>query len=77
MKTLKHPQNPFLIPLAIVGLLFFLLGFSLGINGLLIPFLKKAFSLSNTGAYLVLTATYSAFVIFSYPSGVLHKSSHK
>ena len=71
MKTPKQHQNPFLIPLAIVGLLFFLLGFSLGINGLLIPFLKKAFSLSNAGAYLVLTATYSAFVIFSYPSGIL------
>jgi len=71
MKTLKHNQNPYLLPLAIVGLLFFLLGFSLGINGLLIPFLKKAFSLSSTEAYLVLTATYSSFVIFGYPAGVL------
>ena len=71
MKTLKHQQNPFLIPLVIVGLLFFLLGFSLGINGLLIPFLKKAFSLSSAESYLVLTATYSAFVVFGLPSGLL------
>ena len=71
MKTLKNNQNPYLVPLAIVGLLFFLLGFSLGINGLLIPFLKKAFSLSNAQAYLVLTATYSSFVIFGYPAGAL------
>ena len=71
LKTLKHHQSPFLIPLAIVGLLFFLLGFSLGINGLLIPFLKKAFSLSHAGSYLVLTATYSAFVVFGYPAGKL------
>ena len=71
MKTLKHNQNPFFIPLVIIGLLFFLLGFSLGINGLLIPFLKKAFSLTNVEAYLVLTATYLSFVIFSYPFGVL------
>ena len=71
MRTLKHQPNPYLIPLAIVGLLFFLLGFSLGMNGLLIPFLKKAFSLSHTESYLVLTATYSAFVIFSYPAGAL------
>ena len=70
-QTSKNDRNPFLIPLAVVGLLFFLLGFSLGINGLLIPFLKKAFSLSNTEAYLVLTATYSSFVIFSYPFGLL------
>ncbi len=63
--------NPFLIPLIIVGVLFFLLGFSLGINGLLIPFLKKAFSLSSAESYLVLTATFSAFVVFGYPSGLL------
>ena len=63
--------SPFLIPLVIVGILFFLLGFSLGINGLLIPFLKKAFSLNNTESYLVLTATFSAFVVFGYPSGLL------
>ena len=71
MKNLKNHQYPYLVPLAIVGLLFFLLGFSLGINGLLIPFLKKAFSLSNAEAYLVLTATYSSFVIFGYPAGAL------
>jgi fucose permease len=69
--TLKHNRNTFLIPLIIVGTLFFLLGFSLGINGLLIPYLKKAFSLSHAESYLVLTATFSAFVIFGYPSGVL------
>jgi len=69
-KQTQNP-NPFLIPLIIVGVLFFLLGFSLGINGLLIPFLKKAFSLSSAESYLVLTATFSAFVVFGYPSGLL------
>ena len=67
--AVKHKS--FFIPLVIVGVLFFLLGFSLGINGLLIPFLKKAFSLSHAESYLVLTATFSAFVIFGYPAGVL------
>jgi len=71
MMNLKNNRSPFLIPLAIVGILFFLLGFFLGINGLLIPFLKKAFSLSHAESYLVLTATFSAFVIFGYPAGVL------
>lgn len=69
--NLKYERSPFLIPLVIVGVLFFLLGFSLGINGLLIPFLKKAFSLSHAESYLVLTATFSAFVVFGYPAGVL------
>jgi len=69
--TVNQKHNPFFIPLVIVGILFFLLGFSLGINGLLIPFLKKAFSLSHAESYLVLTATFSAFVIFGYPAGLL------
>ena len=69
--TGNQKHYPFLIPLAIVGVLFFSLGFSLGINGLLIPFLKKAFSLSHAESYLVLTATFSAFVIFGYPAGLL------
>lgn len=63
--------NKYLIPLLTVGLLFFSLGFALGINGLLIPFLQKAFSLNNMESYLVLTATFSAFVVFGYPSGIL------
>ena len=71
IKKQTQTSNPFLIPLLIVGVLFFMLGFSLGINGLLIPFLKKAFSLSNAESYLVLTATFSAFVVFGYPSGLL------
>lgn len=64
-------SDKYIIPLIVVGLLFFALGFALGINGLLIPFLQKAFSLNNMESYLVLSATYSAFVIFGYPSGLV------
>jgi MFS transporter, FHS family, L-fucose permease len=60
-----------LIPLTIIGILFFSIGFSLGINGLLVPYLKKAFSLSNADSYLVLTATFSAFLLCGYPSGLI------
>ena len=69
--NVKQKHHPFLVPLVVVGVLFFSLGFSLGINGLLIPFLKKAFSLSHAESYLVLTATFSAFVVFGYPAGLL------
>ncbi|MEI6049609.1 MAG: MFS transporter [Bacteroidota bacterium] len=64
-------KNNNLLPLTIVGILFFTIGFSLGINGLLIPYLKKAFSLSNADSYLVLTATFSAFLVCGYPSGLI------
>lgn len=67
----KEIQKSYLLPLTIVGILFFAIGFSLGINGLLIPYLQKAFSLSNADSYLVLTATFSAFLIFGYPAGLI------
>jgi glucose/galactose transporter len=63
----------YLVPLIFVGMFFLLLGFSLGINGLLIPYLKKALSLSNADSYLVLTASFSAFVVLGYPSGLVIK----
>jgi MFS transporter, FHS family, L-fucose permease len=69
MKVVKI--NAYLNTLIILGILYFLLGFALGINGLLIPYLKKAFHLSNTDSYLVLTATFSAFILFGYPFGLL------
>lgn len=57
--------------LYIIALLFFSLGFALGINSLLIPILKNVFNLTSASSYMVLTATYSTFVIFSYPSGLI------
>jgi fucose permease len=68
---MKAQKKNFLILIAIVGVLFFTFGFALGINGMMIPFLKKAFSLNNTQSYMVLTATFSAFVVFGYPCGLL------
>lgn len=57
--------------LYVIALLFFSLGFALGINSLLIPILKNAFNLTSASSYLVLTATYSTFVLFGYPSGLI------
>lgn len=64
-------KNKNLYPLVIVGVLFMLLGGALGINGILIPFLKEAFQLTNASSYLVLSATFSAFIVFGYPSGLI------
>jgi MFS transporter, FHS family, L-fucose permease len=64
-------RNNYVIPIIIIGVMFFVIGFALGINGYLIPFLKKALDLSSAESYLVLAATFSAFVVFGYPSGVI------
>lgn len=66
-------NKSYIKPLIIVGLLFFVLGFAVGINNILIPFLRQAFGLSTTSSYLVMAATYTAFVIFGYPSGLIIK----
>lgn len=58
-------------PIIIVAILFFLLGSALGINGIVIPFLRNVFQLNSTTSYLVLTATFSSFILFGYPSGII------
>ncbi|MDR3094656.1 MAG: glucose/galactose MFS transporter [Bacteroidales bacterium] len=72
MNHLQKKVN-YTFALSVVGLLFFVIGFALGINGLLIPYLQKAFSLSSAESYLVLTSTFGAFVLFGYPAGILIK----
>ena len=66
-------KNKYLMPLLIVSVLFFMIGFALGINGLLIPFIRLSLDLNTTESYYVLTATFSTFVLLGYPSGLLLK----
>ena len=61
------------VQIAVIGILFFVIGFALGINTFLIPFLKKAFNVSSLQAYLILASAYTSFVIFGYPSGKIVK----
>ena len=68
-----NTSNNYVIPLAIIGILFFVIGFGVGISGILIPFLQNAFSLTTSQSYLVTAAIFSAFVIFGAPSGLLVK----
>lgn len=68
----------YLFPLIIVGFAFFIIGFGVGINGIMVPILEGAFNLSKGESYLVLTATFSAFLIFGAPSGrLINKIGYK
>ncbi len=60
--------------LIMVGM-FSVLGFAVGIDAFFIPFVKKAFGISNAMSYLVFAATYASFVLFSVPSGLLIKKT--
>ena len=62
----------------IIGVAFFVIGFGVGINGIMVPILEETFSLSKGMSYMVLTATFSAFLIFGGPSGwVIKKIGYK
>ena len=77
MKNINNKNN-FVIPLLIVGVLFFVIGFGVGISGFLTPFLKEALHLTVTQSYLVTAAIFSAFVIFGTPAGwVIKKTGYK
>lgn len=65
----KHVNIP--VALAFVGLMFFSLGFALGINSYLIPVLQGGLSITSLESYLLLAATFVPFLIFGYPSSVL------
>ncbi len=70
--------NTLFIPLLIVGILFFVMGFGVGISGFLTPFLKEALNLSVTESYLVTAAIFSAFVVFGAPAGwIIKKVGYK
>lgn len=71
-------NKSYIFPLLIIAVAFFVIGFGVGINGIMVPILESAFSLSKGMSYLVLAATFSAFLIFGAPAGwVIKKIGYK
>jgi MFS transporter, FHS family, L-fucose permease len=68
-------KKTLIVPMILIGTMFAVLGFALGINAFFVPFVKEAFNISITMSYLVMTATFSAFVVFGIPSGAILKWS--
>jgi len=74
----KISQNKFLFPMIIAGIAFFVIGFGVGINGIMVPVLESTFDISKGMSYLIVAATFSAFLIFGGPSGwVVKKIGYK
>lgn len=61
-------QKSFVVPLAIVALFFFSIGFALGINSFLMPVLQGAMHMSAVQANLLLAATFVPFLLFGIPA---------
>ena len=61
--------------LAIVGVLFFIIGFFTWINGPLITFVKLAFDVSEISAFLVLMVFYLSYFFLALPSSWILKGT--
>ncbi len=60
--------NRQLVPLAFIGMMFFTVGFAMGINSYLVPLLQSTLDVSSGESYLIIAATFTAFLVFSYPA---------
>lgn len=76
---MKNPNKKnILVPMLLIGAMYAVLGFALGINAFFIPFVQEAFQISTTQSYLVMTATFSAFVVFgAFSGGILTRAGYK
>ena len=72
-------QKNYVLPMIIIGALFFVFGFLTWVNGTLIPYLKIACQLeTDFQSYLVATAFFIAYTVMAVPSSfVLRKTGYK
>jgi glucose/galactose transporter len=76
--SIPDNQNNSLLPITVIGVLFFIFGFITWLNGTLIPFLKISCELNSVQAYFVTLAFYIAYFFMAPPSTiVLHKVGFK
>ena len=68
------PQKSYGVPLAFVGMMFFAIGFALGINSVLVPVLQGSLNITSAESYLIIAATFIPFLIFGYPAGMTIKA---
>ncbi len=64
-------NRKYVLPLAIIGSMFFIVGFAIGINSYLIPLLQSTLEISSGMSYLLIASTFCAFLFFSYPAARL------
>ena len=71
-------KGSIVVPLLIVGSMNAIYGFSLGVNAFFIPFVKQAFNVTTGMAYMIMVATFSAYLVFGGFTGpILKKAGYK
>jgi MFS transporter, FHS family, L-fucose permease len=71
--TADAPRSSTLLPMMIIGVLFFTMGFFTWLNGPLISFVKVAFTLDDINAFLVPFAFYVSYFVLALPAGAVLK----
>lgn len=71
MSSKADSQKQFLVPMIIIGSLFFIFGFITWLNSVLIPFLRQACQLTDFQAFFVTFAFYFSYFIMAIPSSVI------
>src|SRR5476651_2868711 len=66
-------KNSTLFPFILITSLFFLWGFAHNLDPVLIPHLKKSFTLTTVQATLVDSAVFAAYFIMAIPAGFIMK----
>ena len=66
-------KNKYLLPFILLTSLFFLWGFALNLNPILIPHLKKACQLTDFQSALIDSASYIAYFLVALPAGLFMK----
>ncbi len=78
MNELTQKKNPYLVPIIIIGALFFIFGFVTWVNSTLIPYLKIACQLTTSQAIWVTFAFYISYAVMAFPSSwILKKTGFK
>ncbi|OYW16905.1 MAG: glucose/galactose MFS transporter, partial [Sphingobacteriales bacterium 12-47-4] len=68
-----QPTNKYLIPFILVTCLFFLWGFVHNLDPILIPHLKRSFTLTTTQSTLIDSAVFIAYFLMALPAGFIMK----
>src|SRR5262245_43682678 len=73
--ALPGQRKSFILPLVVIGTLFFIFGFITWANSQLIPYLKIACELTTTQSFLVATAFFAAYFFMALPSSFILKKA--
>ena len=68
-------HKDFILPLVVIGALFFIFGFITWANSQLIPYLKIACELTDTQSFLVATAFFAAYFVMAIPASMILKKT--